>query len=194
MSLTQSLAAWTAGDRSLEPELMRTIYPLLRTLAQKQLQSSGPITMQATELANEAFIKLRSSHSIDVESRGRFMGFTAKVMRNLVVDHIREQQSKKRGGDFRRVDIAELSGLAADGDLEQTVDWLALDAGLIALEKDDPARAHLVELRYFMGMSIEQAAAQLLVSVPTANRMWRFARVFLSDWMAVAAKASPSQP
>ena len=101
---------------------MRAIYPLLRTLAQKQLQSNGPITMQATELANEAFIKLRSSQSIDVESRGRFMGFTAKVMRNLVVDHIREQQSKKRGGDFQRVDIAELSELAAEGDLEQTID------------------------------------------------------------------------
>jgi len=182
-TVTQSLARWSAGDHSDEPALMGVVYPMLRAIAQKQLAATGPITMQATELANEAFIRLRATRELELGCRFQFMGFVAKVMRNLIVDHLREQHTQKRGGEFSRIDLAELNQTADGSDIERQIDWLALDAGLLVLQREEPDHVHLVELRYFMGMSIEQAAEQLGVSTATANRMWRFARAFLLKWM-----------
>ena len=178
--LTQSIARWNAGDLSVEPELMQTIYPILRALAQEQLRGSSRITLQATELANEAFIKLRAGGAYHVESKQHFMGFMAHTLRSLIVDHIRERRRLKRGGDVRFVhleDIAVAKGNSAE------VDWIALDSALVALELQEPSYARLVELRYFLGYDIAQSAAQLGVSMATANRMWRFSRAFLSERM-----------
>jgi RNA polymerase sigma factor (TIGR02999 family) len=102
------------------------------------------------------------------------------VLRNLIIDRVREASAQKRGGDFDRVDVAELEQLPALAERGNEVDWLALDTALQRLEQDEPRHARLVELRYFLGMNIEQAAAELGVSVATANRMWRFARAFLA--------------
>ena len=123
--LTQSIARWNAGDLSVEPELMQTIYPILRALAQEQLRGSSRITLQATELANEAFIKLRVGGAHHVESKQHFMGFMAHTLRSLIVDHIRERRCLKRGGDVHFVhleDIAVAKGSGAE------VDWIALDS------------------------------------------------------------------
>jgi RNA polymerase sigma factor (TIGR02999 family) len=182
-NLTRSIALWNAGDLSVETELMETVYPLLRSLAQDQLSSIGPITMQATELANEAFIKLRLGGVEYVESKQQFMNFMARMLRNLVVDHIREKNSLKRGGELLRVQIEELEGMAYEEGIGTDVDWVALDTALIALEQEDPTYARLVELRYFLGYSIDKSAEQLGVSTATANRMWRFSRAFLSERM-----------
>jgi len=159
---------------------MQTIYPILRALAQEQLRGSSRITLQATELANEAFIKLRAGGAYHVESKQHFMGFMAHTLRSLIVDHIRERRRLKRGGDVRFVhleDIAVAKGSGAE------VDWIALDSALVALELQEPSYARLVELRYFLGYDIAQSAAQLGVSMATANRMWRFSRAFLSERM-----------
>ncbi|MCG6117126.1 MAG: ECF-type sigma factor [Aquimonas sp.] len=180
VSITESLARWASGDRSVETELMQHVYPVLRRIAQRQLGQSGPITLQATELANEAFIRLRSSSSLELGSREQFAGLAARVVRNLIIDRVRESSAQKRGGGFDRVDVSELDHVAALADRGNEVDWLALDAALEQLEKEEPKHARLVELRYFLGMSIEQAAAELGVSVATANRLWRFARAFLA--------------
>jgi RNA polymerase sigma factor (TIGR02999 family) len=182
-NLTQSLARWNAGDKSVEPELMAALYPLLRAIAQKQLNGVGPVTMQATEFANEAFIRIRQTPAGEFASHKEFMGFVARVLRNLIVDHLRLRNTNRRGGAQARVGIAELDRLAVDSDIEHQLDWLELDRALETLEEEDPKHARLVELRYFLGFSIEAAAVQLDVSVPTANRMWRFARVFLQQQM-----------
>lgn len=180
VSITESLARWATGDRSVENELMQHVYPVLRRIAQRQLGQNGPITLQATELANEAFIRLRNSSSIEVGSREQFAGLAARVVRNLIIDRVRESSAQKRGGEFDRVDVAELEHLPALADRSSELDWLALDAALQLLEQEEPKHARLVELRYFLGMNIEQSAAELGVSMATANRMWRFARAFLA--------------
>jgi RNA polymerase sigma factor (TIGR02999 family) len=182
-NLTQSLLRWNAGDLSVEKDLMKTIYPILRSLAQEQLSRSGPITMQATELANEAFIKLRLNGAEYINTQYQFMSFIARVLRNLIVDHVRLRTANKRGGNLERVQIAELMNLPSEEGVMSEIDWIALDAALVALEQEDAMYARLVELRYFLGYSIEQSAAQLDVSIATANRMWRFSRVFLSEHM-----------
>lgn len=181
VSITESLARWASGDRSVETELMQHVYPVLRRIAQRQLGQSGPITLQATELANEAFIRLRNSSKLEMGSREQFAGLAARVLRNLIIDRVREASAQKRGGDFDRVDVSEIEQLPAQSERGSEVDWLALDAALQRLESEEPRHARLVELRYFLGMSIEQAAAELEVSVATANRMWRFARAFLAQ-------------
>ena len=157
---------------------MQTIYPILRALAQEQLRGSSRITLQATELANEAFIKLRAGGAYHVESKQHFMGFVAHTLRSLIVDHIRERRRLKRGGDVRFVHFEDI---AVEKGAE--VDWIALDSALVALELQEPSYARLVELRYFLGYDIAQSAAQLGVSMATANRMWRFSRAFLSERM-----------
>jgi RNA polymerase sigma factor (TIGR02999 family) len=181
--LTRWLSQWNAGDVSVEPALIQVLYPALRALAQTQLSRTGPITMQATELANEAFIRLRSGGSDYTGTRFQFMNFVARMMRTLVLDHIRDKSRFKRGGEFVRVRIEELNEVAAEEQIDPNIDWVALDLALSALEKEDASYARLVELRYFLGYDMEQCARQLGVSIATANRMWRFSRAFLSARM-----------
>lgn len=178
--LTQSIARWNAGDLSVEPELMQTIYPILRALAQEQLRGSGNITLQATELANEAFIKLRSGGAYHVESKQHFMGFMAHTLRSVIVDHIRERGRLKRGGEMQ---FTHFEDFAVQDNESAELDWIALDSALSALELQEPSYARLVELRYFLGYDIAQSAAQLGVSMAKANRMWRFSRAFLFERM-----------
>ena len=178
--LTQSIARWNAGDLSVEPELMQTIYPILRALAQEQLRGSGNITLQATELANEAFIKLRLGGAYHVESKQHFMGFMAHTLRSVIVDHIRERGRLKRGGEMQ---FTHFEDFAVQDNESAELDWIALDSALSALELQEPSYARLVELRYFLGYDIAQSAAQLGVSMAKANRMWRFSRAFLFERM-----------
>ncbi len=188
--LTQSIAKWNAGDLSVEPELMQTIYPILRGLAQEQLSNNSRVTLQATELANEAFIKMRIGvNPVDNKNqfanKYHFMSFMAHMLRNLIVDHLRQRGRMKRGGEvhFIRYDEAKVEDVDVNEFDFKDVDWIALDAALSKLEQQEPSYARLVELRYFLGYGIEQSAVQLGVSTATANRMWRFSRAFLSEEM-----------
>jgi RNA polymerase sigma factor (TIGR02999 family) len=181
--LTLSIARWNAGDLSEEPALMRTIYPMLRAMAQSQIKNLGPITLQATELANEMFIKLRVVGAEYVQSKGQFMNFMARMLRNLVVDYVRERGTQKRGGDVVHVRFSEAANTPSEEPEVSDIDWVALDIALTALEAEGPDYARLVELRYYLGYSIEECAVQLERSTATVNRMWRFARVFLSEKM-----------
>ena len=181
--ISESLAKWNAGDLSVEPALMAQFYPVLRALAQDQLSHVGPITMQATELANEAFIRLRLNGAENVNSQQQFTGFMARVLRNLIVDHIRLRKAQKRGGESEHIQIEQMEDMGLEEGMSKEVDWLALDSALGALEKEDESYARLVELRYFLGYTIERSAEILGVSSATANRMWRFSRAFLSEHM-----------
>ena len=179
------LTRWNSGDLTVEPELMAHLYPVLRAVAQRQLRSFGPVTLQATELANEAFIKLRERRGATyVENQAQFITFCARMLRNLIINHIRGRSTDKRGGNLKRVDIAELAEMRAEEPEEFNVDWLKLDEAMIALEKEDPKCVRLVELRYFLGYGMEKCAQQLSVSLSTATRMWRFSKAFPADFFA----------
>lgn len=188
-ALTAALRQWMSGDHSVEASLLDTVYPLLRAIAQRQLGAHGRITLQATELAHEAFLRLREQSRVAVEDRQHFMAFAARVMRNLVIDHVRSRGASKRGGDLAIVGLdsaGELAGAGADS----IIDWLAIDHALRGLEHESPTHARLAELRYFLGLSVEQCAEHLGVSTPTAQRMWRFARA----WLAAALTGETSTP
>lgn len=178
-SVTTSLRRWMAGDRSVEPELLATVYPWLRAVAQQQLNGGGRITLQATELAHEAFLRLREESRVAVEDRQHFLGFAARVMRNLIVDHVRERAASKRGGDIVIVGIDQIPELPSMGP-DRMIDWMAIDQALRELERESPVHARLAELRYFLGMTIEQCAEELGLTVPVIQHRWRFARAFLA--------------
>lgn len=192
-ALTASLRQWMAGDRSVESSLLDTVYPLLRAVAQRQLGGHGRITLQATELAHEAFLKLREQSRVTVADRQHFLAFAARVMRNLVVDHVRARAASKRGGDLSIVGLESAGDLPSFG-ADSMIDWLAIDHALRGLERESPAHARLAELRYFLGLSVDQCAEQLQVTPVMAQRMWRFARAWLAASLTGAGPAPPGAP
>lgn len=179
-----------AGDRTVEASLLDTVYPLLRAIAQRQLGGHGRITLQATELAHEAFLKLREQSRVSVEDRQHFLAFAARVMRNLLIDHVRARAADKRGGQVSIVGLEGAGDLPSVGAVDAMIDWLAIDHALRGLERESPAHARLAELRYFLGLSVDQCAEQLAVSPATAQRMWRFARA----WLAAALTGTTAAP
>jgi RNA polymerase sigma factor (TIGR02999 family) len=178
-ALTASLRQWMSGDHSGEATLLATIYPLLRAIAQRQLSVNGRITLQATELAHEAFLRLRERSQLAVEDRKHFLAFAARVMRNLIIDHLRERSASKRGGEVLIVGMEQIGDLPTGG-VDPLINWLAIDHALRGLERESMEHARLAEMRYFLGLSVEQCAEELGVSAPTVHRMWRFARAWLA--------------
>ncbi|MCU0755912.1 MAG: ECF-type sigma factor [Xanthomonadales bacterium] len=191
-SLTGSLRRWMAGDHSAEAELLDTVYPWLRAVAQRQLRSGGRITLQATELAHEAFLRLREESRIAVEDRQHFLSFAARVMRNLVIDHIRERSTSKRGGDVVIIGLHQADDLPQGG-LDRMADWLAIDHALRDLEQESREHAQLAEMRYFLGMTIEQCAEELGITAAMVQLRWRFARAFLATRLS-GSRRSTSPP
>jgi RNA polymerase sigma factor (TIGR02999 family) len=179
--ITEWIARWRRGESGGEAELVRRIYPIVRAIAQQQIGRVGAsVTMQATELAHDALIELARKRGVDVNNRRHLFGVVAKIIRCALIDHLRQRSAQKRGGEVERIPIDELR----DDDLpaeEVNSDWLALDQALEELAAIEPQQAELVELRYFAGLSIEDAADTLDISRSTAVRSWRFARVWLAD-------------
>src|SRR3954470_24801036 len=159
--VTHILAAVEAGDPKAAAELMPLVYDELRKLAAARLADEKPgQTLQPTALVHEAYPRLvGGAPPHDWNSRGHFFAAAAEAMRRILVEQARRRQSRKRGGELRRVDLdtgAALLGARADDDAGG--DLLALDDALRALAAEDPAKARLVSLRYFAGLSVEQAA------------------------------------
>lgn len=179
-SITQLLSRWRQGDRGAESALIETVYPILRQIAQAQIRrNSGIATLQATELANEAFEKIRDLQTLELRDREHFFAMAATVIRRVLIDYIRERGAEKRGGGLNFVELSEaLDEHAAT--LDDTVDWLAIDQGLVELERRDPEVARVVELKLFSGLSAEQIAMVCNSSVATVGRQWRFARTWLA--------------
>lgn len=180
--MTELLRRWSHGDRAVEHDVMAVIYPLLRALAHRQLGVDRAMTLQATELAHEAYLRLARQRTVDWKSRGQFFAIAARVVRRVVIDHLRERHAEKRGGTDRAVSIDSLT----EGDLpaiDGGADWLGIDKVLTELESIHPDGARLVELRYFAGLSLEEAAAATGVSRTTLVRQWRIARAWLHERM-----------
>jgi RNA polymerase sigma factor (TIGR02999 family) len=180
--ITQWLAGWRAGDAAAGDALMRAVYPVLRSLAQARLNRHAhqPLTLRATELANEAYMRLHQQRATDWQDRVHFFSFSAKVIRGLAVDHVRARGSEKRGGGAAHVTLEQAQGESISG---QQLDVLAVDQALNALEREDVLVARIVELKFFSGLDTDEIAAACDISRATVVRHWRYARAWLADWM-----------
>ncbi len=189
--ITQLLAEWRAGDRASANRLVAAIYPVLHDLARAQLNRQGAqLTLRATELAHEAYARLMPQAGVAWRNRAHFYAIAATVMRRVLVDHLRERSTEKRGGGsalFVPIQDLDIGELPAVGD---QVDWVAVDQALNELERVDPDCARVVELRLFSGLEIAEIAAALDSSTATVGRQWRFARAWLADRLGVVRPQS----
>src|SRR5215207_8798338 len=175
--VTQLLDAAAAGDPKAAAELLPLVYDELRNLAAARLAEERPgQTLQATALVHEAYVRLvAGSDESRWDNRRHFFAAAAEAMRRILVDSARRKQARKHGGGRRRRDLDADALVAPEPDL----DLLALDAALDRLAGQDPAKARLVELRYFAGLTGDQAAAVLGISPSAADRLWVYTRAWL---------------
>jgi RNA polymerase sigma factor (TIGR02999 family) len=176
--VTQILHALAAGDPSAASQLLPLVYDELRQLAACRLARQAPgQTLQPTALVNEAYLRLVGHPGgEDWDSRGHFFAAAAEAMRRILVENARRKGRRKHGGGRARLDLDAAEQAAVP---EVREDLLALDEALTKLASADPQAAQLVQLRYFAGLSIPEAAKSLGVSPRTADRLWAFARVWL---------------
>jgi RNA polymerase sigma factor (TIGR02999 family) len=178
--VTRILSAIEQGDPSAPEELLPLVYDELRKLAAARLASEpAGQTLQPTALVHEAYLRLVGGEERAWDSRGHFFAAAAEAMRRIVVETARRKNRAKHGGGRERVEV-ELADLPTRLPPD---DLLALDEALGRLEQLDSVKARLVTLRYFAGMTIEQAAAALNISRVTAHRYWTFARAWLHQQM-----------
>lgn len=176
-AVTRLLHAWGAGDSGASEALIPLVYAELRRQASRALRREREgHTLQATALVHEAWLRLDGQHDARWESRTQFLAVAAQMMRRVLVDHARTRRAEKRGGGAVQVTLGEANHAAASS---ENVDVLALDDALERLAVLDPRKARLVELRYFAGLSIPEAAEALGVSLATVGRDWAVARLWL---------------
>jgi RNA polymerase sigma factor (TIGR02999 family) len=174
--VTRILNEIEAGDDRAVDRLILTVYQELRRLAAKKLQGEAPgQTLQPTALVHEAYLRLLSDQDQTWKSRTHFFSAAAEAMRRILVDNARRKKSLKRGDKHQRVNLED-ADLAIEGPSE---DIVALDEALSELAASDKLKADLVKLRYFAGLTIEQAADALDLSLTTAKRHWRYAKAWL---------------
>src|SRR5215471_11483752 len=193
--VTRTLSAIEQGDPHAAEELLPLVYDELRKLAAERMAQEKPgQTLQATALVHEAYLRLVASPGRQSgesgqhwDSRGHFFAAAAESMRRILVESARKKKRQRHGGGRRRVDLQEAVSLT---DSAQD-DLLALDEALTRLAAREPAKAELVKLRYFAGLSIDEAAALMHISRTTAKRYWAFARAWL---LAEIDDAAPPHP
>jgi RNA polymerase sigma factor (TIGR02999 family) len=181
--VTGLLHAWGAGDEAARDALLPAVYAELRRQARRAMRrEDAGHTLQPTALVHEAYLRLVDQRRARWESRTQFFAVAAQAMRRILVDHARGRHRAKRGGGATPVTLADVdlaAGGAGDTVEVAGVDTLALDDALTRFAALDPAKARLVELRYFAGLSIPEAAAALGVSPATVGRDWAVARAWL---------------
>ncbi|MEO8563087.1 MAG: ECF-type sigma factor [bacterium] len=176
-AVTELLRAWGAGDAGASEELVPLLYAELRRQARRALRREREgHTLQATALVHEAWLRLDGQHESHWESRSQFLAVAAQMMRRVLVDHARTRRALKRGGGGTLVTLGDALHAVAPND---QMDVIALDDALARLATLDPRKARLVELRYFAGLSIPEAAEALGVSLATVGREWAVARMWL---------------
>jgi RNA polymerase sigma factor (TIGR02999 family) len=173
------LSAIEQGDPHAAAQLLPLVYDELRRLAAAKLAHEKPgHTLDATALVHEAYLRLvGATPEQSWDGRAHFFAAAAEAMRRILVEHARHRRSLKRGGDRHRIDLDAEQPAVPPRDEP----LLALDEALDRLHTLDPDKAQLVKLRYFAGMTIEQAADILGISVTTANRWWAYARAWLHE-------------
>ena len=173
--VTRILNAIERGDARATDDLLPLVYEELRLLAAQKLSQEPPgQTLQATALVHEAYIRLVEAECRNWNSRNHFFMAAAEAMRRILIENARRKKNLKHGGGRQRVDFDDAAALDDSSD-----DLIALDEALAKLAAEDPAKVDLVKLRYFAGLSIDQAAEVLGISRATAIRHWSFARAWL---------------
>ena len=164
------------GDAQAADELLPLVYEELRRLATHRMAHEAPgNTLQPTALVHEAWLRLVGAPAQDWHSRNHFFMAAAQAMRRILIERARQKSRLKRGGDQERVPLETLE-LAANADSDTL---MLVEEALQRLAKEDPVKARLIELRFFTGLSIEEAARVLEISAPTAKRYWAYARAWL---------------
>jgi RNA polymerase sigma-70 factor, ECF subfamily len=175
-TITQLLGKWSSGDREAAEQVLPQVYEELRRIASRQLRrEKNAQTLQATSIVHEAYMRLNGQSGLAWPSRAHFFAFSAHLIRRILVDHARRRNRAKRGGMAERITLAELDALA----LEKSPDLVDLDDALSRLEKVDPRKATVVELKFFAGLTLDEVAEQLGISSETVSREWRRARAWL---------------
>ena len=182
--VTRILDGIAPGDPKAAEELLPLVYDELRKLAAHKMANEAPgQTLQPTALVHEAWLRLAGNEGARFANRAHFFAAAAEAMRRILVERARRRSALKRGGGTGRVSLDELEIPIAEADDDQL---LAVDEALEKLAALDPPRAELVKLRYFTGMTFEEAAAVLGIAVRTAKEWWAFARA----WLAVEIRRS----
>ena len=175
-SVTQLLVDWQQGDQSALKKLTPLIYDELRRIAHRYVQHErNGQTLQTTALVNEAYLRLAGQKKPEWQNRAHFFAVTAQVMRHILIDHARRRRYLKHGGQFQQVTLEEASMMSED----RARQLIALDEALDELKDFDSRKSKVVELRYFGGLSLEETANALDMSVMTVRRDWRAAKAWL---------------
>jgi len=183
--VTQLLHAWCRGDKEALDKLMPLVYDELHRLAHRyMLREKAGHVLQTTALVNEAYLQLIDASQVKWQDRAHFFAISANLMRQILVHFARARDSQKRGGNYRQVSLDE----AAVFRPEPGADLIQLDEALAALAEIDPRKAKVVELRFFGGLSLEEAAEVLKVSADTVWRDWDLAKTWLYREMGHGGK------
>ena len=179
--VTEILSAIEHGDPSAAEDLLPLVYDELRKLAAAKLAHEKPgQTLQATALVHEAYVRLvKDGEAVEWNSRGHFFGAAAESMRRILIENARRRNTARRGGGLARCPLSECGDVADVNDQR----LLDLDVALKTLQEEQPVVGQLVELRYFGGLTIEQAARALKISRRSANRYWVYAKAWLGARM-----------
>ena len=180
--ITQMLIELTDGNQEVVNQILPHIYDELKRLASSYLRRERvDHTLQPTALVHEAYMKLIDQKRVQWQNRAHFFGIAAQVMRRILMDNARKHKADKRGGEAEKLPIEEEILVVSH---EKSAELIALDDALQTLAEIDEQKAKIVELRYFGGLSIEETAEVMGVSVPTINRQWRMAKAWLYSQIA----------
>jgi RNA polymerase sigma factor (TIGR02999 family) len=174
--VTQLLVDWSNGDQAALGQLLPLVDAELRQLARRYMRREGPgHTLQTSALVNEAYLKLIDQKRVQWQNRAHFFGVAAQLMRRILIDHARSHHYQKRGGGAIRVSLDESAAVIES----RAAELLAINEALDKLTAMDERKGRIVELRFFGGLTEEEAAEVMGVSLPTAQREWRAAKAWL---------------
>lgn len=175
-NVTQMLIALSSGKPEIVHQLFPVVYAKLREMAGAYMRRERKDhTLQATEVVNEAYLKLVAQEALNFKNRAHFFGIAALAMRQILVDYAKQRAAAKRGGGLHKISLDDTAIISDD----RAEHLLALDEALKKLAEIDPQQSKIVELRYFTGLSIEETAEALGISSATVKREWRMAKAWL---------------
>ena len=175
-NLTGLLVEWRDGDKAALDRLMPLVYDELRRIAHRYIRRERDgHTLQTSALVNEAYLRLAGPQNIDWQNRAHFFAVSAQVMRHILIDHARRRRYLKHGGELNQVPLKDAAGMT----MQRAAELIALDEALEELARLDQRKSSVVELRYFGGLSLEETAEVLEISLMTVRRDWRAAKAWI---------------